>query len=283
MEQLALLQTLIRLPLLQAAPDTTKTRLAELLLHVGEPITVSPGDALLHQGDLGGETGFILLRGEVTVERMGAPPATISAPALLGEIQQFNPRAQRTATVRASGPVEALKFAWQTLYAKANEMLSSDEQHLLMDVLERSVCERLACETLGDFPILRNLPDPLRVRVALALHWVAQRMTLADGATLFQQDGLCGASGYLLTHGSIEIRIAGQYSQTIAAPNILGVLPEFDPDQRWTASATAQGDVELLKFNWLNYTAMLQRRLSSAEQETFAKAIRASAGECFAR
>jgi CRP-like cAMP-binding protein len=283
MEQAIMVQTLGSLSLFQSVKEDTRTRLAELFLRVGEAVMVSPGDALLHQGDLGGETGFILLRGEVSVEPMDAAPTTISAPALLGEIQQFNPRAQRTATVRASGPVEALKFAWQTLYAKASEALSPQEQHLLMDALERSVCERLACETLADFPILRNLPDALRVRVALALHWVAQHVTLADGSTLFQQDGLCGAAGYLLTHGRIEIRIAGQYSQTIAAPNILGVLPEFDPDQRWTATATAQGDVELLKFNWLNYTAMLQRRLSSAEQETFGKAITASAGECFTR
>jgi hypothetical protein len=270
------------LPLLQSMPVETRIRVARLFTKAGERVAAADGEALIHEGDLGGEKGFILLDGIVTIEPSESDRVTVSAPALLGEIHQFNPRAQRTATVRARGPVTAFKFVWQDLYARAKEELTPDEQGWLMDSLEHTVCERLACDTLADYPILRSLDPSLCVRVSIVLHWVAQPVTVPDGTTLFDQKGLCGAIGYLLTQGTVEFQIAGRPSGSVTAPNVIGVMPEFDAGLRWSATAIARGPVQLLKFSWLNLSAMLERRLSAEELRRFHDAVQAATGNCFA-
>ncbi len=273
------LSTIAGLPLFERMPPETRERVASVFLGVSTAAEVADGETLLHQGDLGGDAGFLLIDGRVEVALPEAAPAIVPAPALLGEIHQFNPRAQRTATVRAAGAVKVRRFSWQDLYAAAQLSLTPNEQGLLMDALERSVCERIAPETLVDLPALRGLPDALKVRVSLSLHWIAQRVVLPDGACLFDQDGLCGDAGYLLLHGEVELRKAGRLFQTIAAPNFLSVLIEFDPDLKWTATASAHGAIEFLKFSWLNYRTMIKQRLSAQDLERFTKALAASATE----
>ena len=276
------LKDLVALSLLKDMPDAARQRVAELIMETANEVELADGAALFHQGDLGSDAGFALLRGTVRIEREGLPPVTTNAPAILGEIQQFNPRAQRTATVRAAGPVKALRFTWQALYEKAREAFTPEEQHRLMDALEKGVCERLACERLVDVPIFRGLPDPLTVRASLILHWLAQRVRVPDGATLFEQNALCGGTGFLLLHGCVELRIAGRFSQGFNPPCVLGVMPQFDPDLRWSATATAKGDIELLKFSWLNYVTMLQRRLAPGELDQLMKSVAAAGDACFA-
>jgi hypothetical protein len=273
-------ETIARLPLLASAPETLRQRIADIMGVVGEQAAVAQGEALLHEGHLGENLGYVLVEGAVTVEKAGTPPVRLNAPALFGEIQQFNPRAQRTATVRAVTPVVVIRFSWDSLYTRAKETLSEDEQHLLMDALERSACERLACEHLVDLAIHRGLAGPLKVRLSLALHWVAQTVTLTDGATLFEQNGLCGDAGYLLLHGAVELKSGGRLVRTLSAPIVIGIFPEFNPDLRWTATAIAKGDCEFRKFSWLNYQAALRRRLSQQEQRQFEAALEAAAAEC---
>ena len=275
------LNILASLPLLRNMPRTAQERIANVLSEASEAIELADDAVLFHQGDLASDTGFMLLHGCVRIDREGVEPVMITAPDLLGEIQQFNPRAQRTASVRAAGPVKARRFAWQVFYEKARAALTPAEQALLMDEIEKGVCERLACETLIEVPIFRGLPDPLRVRASLTLHWLAQRVTVADGATLFEQDKFCGGTGFLLLHGAIELRLAGRLSQTLSAPSVLGVMPEFDPALRWTATATAKGDIESLKFSWLNYMTMLRQRLTQAQLDQLLKAISSTDERCF--
>jgi CRP-like cAMP-binding protein len=270
------------LPLLEPMPDEARRRVARLLVKVGERLTVPDGQVLIRQGDLGGEKGFALLDGNVVIEPLGSDRLTVSAPALLGEIQQFNPRAQRTATVRASGPVIALRFFWQDFYARAKEELTQDEQNRLMDSLEYTVCQRLACDTFADYPILGSLGASLCARVSIALHWIAQRINVPDGSILFEQNSLCGAAGYLLAEGTIQLQMAGRPCGVVTAPNVIGVMPAFDAGLRWSATAIARGPVQVLKFSWLNFMAMLEQRLSTEDLRQFTNAVQASAGSYFA-
>ena len=125
------ISSLEAIPLLREMPDNARRQLIEMLLGTSEIAELEDGSALFHQGDLGGDAGFVLLSGTVRVEREGFPSVTMDAPAILGEIQQFNPRAQRTATVLAKGFVRTLRFSWQALYEKAREVLTHEEQHRL--------------------------------------------------------------------------------------------------------------------------------------------------------
>jgi len=269
------------LALLQAMPEDTQEEVAGLFVQVSEKIAFSDGEVVLHEGDLGGAAGFVLLDGLVEVERANAAPIRMQAPALLGEMHQFNPRAQRTATVRAKGFAVALKFSWQELYGRAKADLSERRQHLLMDGIERMVWQRFDRETLMDLALFRGLTDKLKLRVCLLLQWIAEPRSLKDGAVLFKQKEMCGAMGYLLTAGRMQISVAGQASRVLTAPDMVGVMPVFDPDLQWRATAAAQGDVQLLRFSWQHYVAMLQQRLTPGEQQQFADSLKAHAASHF--
>jgi len=110
------LRKLLGLPLLHYVPnmpEATRQCIARLFLAVGQPSNLSNGDILLRQGGLGGDVGFVLLEGSVEVEKEGEKAVPVCSPALLGEMHQLNPRAQRTATVRAQGHTTVLQFSWQ--------------------------------------------------------------------------------------------------------------------------------------------------------------------------
>jgi CRP-like cAMP-binding protein len=274
-------QQLTELPLLKSMPRNTQERVANLLSGISEKVVLADGDLLLHEGDLAGEAGYVLLDGAVQIDKQNTAPVVDRAPTLLGEMHQFNPHAQRTATVRAKGQASALRFSWRKLYHQAKAVLTEAEQAALMDSMERCVCARLEYGTVMDLTLLRGLPDPLKVRVCLVLQWIAQRLTVPDGAVLFDQGRLCGDTGYLVTRGDVEIRRGGLAVHVVHAPGMLGVLPQFVPDLRWTATAIVKGDVELLKFSWLALKAMLQQRLSPEDLREFNAALENAADDSF--
>ena len=139
MEPSDLPQTLAGLPLIAGMPKETQAAAADLFAGLGESMTLADGDVLLHEGDLGSDTGYVLLSGKVRVNRDEASELEVAAPALLGEMNQLNPRTRRTATVSARGPGEALKFSWQNLYWQCKTALDPAGQSALMDGIERRV------------------------------------------------------------------------------------------------------------------------------------------------
>ena len=230
---------------------------------------------------LGPGAGFVLLQGTVEVQKEGAPGITLPAPALLGEMQQFNSQSLRTATVLAKGECIARKFSWQELYRQAKQDLDASEQAMLIDSIERVVWERFDRDTLMDIALFRGLSDRLRLRACVTLQWLTEQVILAGGETLFQEDEMCGAVGYLLTQGIIVLSKLDHKPVTVAAPNILGVMPHFDPNMKWTATATAEGEVEVLKFSWQRYVLKLKERLSEEDLQEFNEGIEAAAAKHF--
>ncbi|HOE65938.1 MAG TPA: cyclic nucleotide-binding domain-containing protein [Candidatus Hydrogenedentes bacterium] len=175
------LQALLNLSLLQRIPGDARERVATLLHRVSTPIAVPDGEILLLQGNVGGDMGFVLLRGAVEIDREGTSPIAVSAPALLGEMLQFNPSAQRTATVRVAGDAECLRFPWQDFYAQARRDLSEAEQDMLMDSMERCIWERLGRDTLIDLALFRGVSDQLKLRACLLLQWIVRRAVVNAG------------------------------------------------------------------------------------------------------
>lgn len=269
------------LPLIGSLPEAAKARAADVFLRVSAPVTYTDGEPIIKARALGGHDGYVLLEGEVLVEKEGTAPVVVGAPALLGEMLQFNPRAQRTANVRARGPVTALKFSWQEFYAQAKQGLSEDEQGHLLEAIERSVWERFGSETILDLALFDGLPDRLKVRVGLTMQWLVQRQALADGERLFAQGDLCGATGYVIVHGAVRLVTTNFPPRVVEAPDIVGVMPAFEPGAQWSATATAQSDVDLLRFSWQEYMAMLERRLSQDELDRFVRAVGANAPRHF--
>lgn len=277
MDQVRELQRIVSLPMFSHLAEASRQRIALLFQQLGESVELADGDALLRQGGLGADAGYILLLGKVQIVPEDGASVTVAAPALLGEMSQVNRVAQRTATVLCQGNVEVLKFSWQALLTQSREQLPEPDRLALIESIERQVLERLHEESLADLPLLRGLPNELRLRICLFLQWETHPVELADGGKLFEFDGLCGDTGYVLNKGEIEIQTPNQPGRRIPAPNIIGIMPRFLPELRWTASAFGRGAVELRKFSWLSFMRLLQQRLSPEEQRQFESALTANA------
>ena len=116
-------------------PKGVAQRFAEILFDAAERTTVLDGTQLFTEGEHEPDLGYVLLSGAVRVEKSYASDSMTTAPALLGEIKQFNPTSERTATVRASGDLDVLQFRWDEVNASINAALKEPEQKLLRKAL----------------------------------------------------------------------------------------------------------------------------------------------------
>jgi hypothetical protein len=125
------------LSVLLELPDLLRNRVATTLLRVSTFSNLDSGTALYKEGDRSTDDGYVLLNGDVAINRSDGFATTLQAPAILGEMQQFHlaNNACRIATVIAGRDVSVLHFAWDDLYNTLAGELTHDELNLVRDVL----------------------------------------------------------------------------------------------------------------------------------------------------
>lgn len=271
------LADVVGLELLRSMTETVRARVAQLFLDVSEVWDLADGEALMHEGHLGFDSGYVLTNGAMQIERSGAEPVSVPAPALLGEMSQFKSSDTRNATVRAAGPASVLHFHWEEFYDQAKAALAEPEYAQLMAALERLVWERCGCQSLLNLELFNGLEDALKLKLCIILPWITDRLKLKAGATLFEHGTRCQSEGHLLINGTLKLVRTDRTEKFVSAPNLVGVMPKHEPGLAWSVTATAQTGVELLKFSWLQYTAKLQQRLTHDEQRKLIDAMKANA------
>jgi len=135
-------QRLLDLPVIAALPGAMRDRVAMCLLWVGRPAQFGVGDTIYVQGQEDENTGCALLDGEVEVLRDHQDAVRVSAPELLGEMQQLEPTAQRTATVQVTADAHALLFAWHDFVGFSGMVLTTEEQLTLRDAIRDAAALR---------------------------------------------------------------------------------------------------------------------------------------------
>ncbi|NUM56250.1 MAG: cyclic nucleotide-binding domain-containing protein [Candidatus Hydrogenedentes bacterium] len=133
---------LLLLPFITELPEPLRARIAMCLLWIGQPAQFAVGDAIFVQGDEDENTGCVLLQGEVEVLRGNQDAVRVQAPELLGEMQQLEPTAQRTATVQAIADAQTLLFSWHDFVVYSAVLLTTEEQIVLRDVIRNSAARR---------------------------------------------------------------------------------------------------------------------------------------------
>lgn len=126
---------LMALPFLDQLPRGLGERFMDTLEDAAEHMSISKGVELFVEGDHNPDYGYALLSGAVSVKRSYAADSLAPAPALLGEIKQFNPNSERTATVCASGVLEVLRFRWEDVNSSLKAALSDAERELVRKAL----------------------------------------------------------------------------------------------------------------------------------------------------
>ena len=69
------------------------------------------------------------------VKKSYAPECKAFAPVLLGEVKQFSPRSERTATVVANEDLETLHFTWRKFNQAVEDTLEPTDREVLRKAL----------------------------------------------------------------------------------------------------------------------------------------------------
>lgn len=123
------------LPFMLDMPESLKQQVGRVFLEVSELQSIEADTVLFQEGDKNNQDGYIVLSGAVQVEKSYAKECTALAPVLLGEVKQFNPRSERTATVRAKEDLDALHFDWNRFYEAVDDRLDEMDQEVLRTAL----------------------------------------------------------------------------------------------------------------------------------------------------
>lgn len=256
-------QLIATLPFVTALPDYMHQPTARLIADLSALREYKPDEVIIRQGEIGGALGYVLLSGCVTVERAGQVPLKLSPPALLGEMYQLNPQSERTATVVAAAPSRLLSFAWHELHERMRAIFPGEDQHLVLESLERLAQQRLDALGIARMPLLQALPEAIRLKLYLMMIWLGRPKLLEEGEVLFEQGTLCGNNGFLLVRGVLAFAGTGSSGEgPPAAPAVVGVMPEFSPTRCWRRTAKATERVELLVFHWIDLLKRLEPRIS---------------------
>jgi hypothetical protein len=136
------------IPIFNSLDSDLANALANMIAKIGTERILDTDEDLYSEGSSDLNTGAILLAGAVRVRKANANEIEVSAPSLLGEMQQYEPTFERTATVSAAEECVVLEFQWHDFVFMAKELLSREDQVRLRETLEDSIGIRVS-EFLG--------------------------------------------------------------------------------------------------------------------------------------
>lgn len=123
---------------------SVRERMADVFLSVAAPQKVPANTTLFKKGQTSNDDGFVLLDGEVSVLKEGAPEIIAPAPEILGEIGHLSHTKQRSATVTAACELKVLRFKWSALISSALQALSAEEAQQFTSALQEYAWKHFA-------------------------------------------------------------------------------------------------------------------------------------------
>ena len=144
MEPALIRKQILRISLFDGLPELLGMHAVNVLSRICSASTMRKQTILFTEGEAVSDVGYILLRGEVLVGKKGSPDLTVAAPELLGEMKQFSPVGQRTATVEASTEIEVLEFKWSDFHKDVAEHLDEGQQKKLAQAIENYAWQHFA-------------------------------------------------------------------------------------------------------------------------------------------
>ena len=137
-------QAILQLSFVAAFNGDVREVLATVFIEISEQGRLTKNSTVFTEGDKDSNTGVIILDGEVTVKKTGSPDFGCPGPELLGEAQQFNPNAKRTATIEAATDTNALRFKWSDFEVAVKRYLSEADCQTVRQGLENYAWQHFA-------------------------------------------------------------------------------------------------------------------------------------------
>jgi len=114
-----------------------------------------------------------------------------------------------------------------------------------------------AAKVVG-IPAFASLNTALRGRLAEILTMISQPRVLNAGDVLYQQGAEDESTGAILVEGILSVTADGGPAISVAAPDLLGEMQQFDQYGQRTATVTAEGPVTVLEFSWHEFVSRIR-------------------------
>ena len=133
------------IPMFHSLPSDLRRRLRDIFVDISSERTLEAGDVVYEKGSEDENTGAILIEG--TLEVRGDPDHKfqVSAPNIVGEMQQLNEFGQRTATVSVTEKAVLLEFSWDDFVRTLSEhaVITQDERAKIKKAFTACAGDRL--------------------------------------------------------------------------------------------------------------------------------------------
>lgn len=104
---------------------------------IGLETGIREGGRIFSIDDTETDKGYILLSGEISIQKKDSPEIVKPGPELLGEMGQMNPQHVRTASVTAATDTQLIQFSWGKLHAALRKRLNEEEMSALKSSLQQ--------------------------------------------------------------------------------------------------------------------------------------------------
>ena len=136
---------IFEIPMLQVLPADLRRRLCDILVDISSERTVEAGGVVYEKGSEDENTGAVLVEGALEVRGDPDHNFQVSAPDIVGEMQQLNVYGQRTATVSVTKKAVLLEFSWSEFVRTLSERaaITQRDRAKIKEVFTRCAGDRL--------------------------------------------------------------------------------------------------------------------------------------------
>jgi hypothetical protein len=127
---------ILKVPVIESLHGDLGEKVTDVIMDIGVVRRVAEGQTMTKEHRPGKNRGFVLLKGSINIEKDDAPPSVCRPPELLGEVMQFNPKGQRTATLTAIDECWVIRFQWNEFWTALMTNFSEAEVAKVRETLE---------------------------------------------------------------------------------------------------------------------------------------------------
>ena len=128
-------------------------------------------------------------------------------------------------------------------------------------------------ELIVSLSVMKAFPDRLKQRIAAVFDEVSEPENLGQDAYLIHMGDPSSNDGFILAKGSVTIRKRVVSPFKADAPALLGQMRPLKSNTESAADVKAVEDIEILRFDWDRFYALLKERLAPSEFAIFSRVL----------
>ena len=138
-------EALASIPMIHSIKEPARSHIIQIIEDISQAVTVPADTMLIRLGDDMQHTGYAILTGRVKIQGDQTEPIFVSAPELLGEMQQFNQTMERMATVVVIEEAKVLRFKWHDFVStiQNSAIISKKQRKEIQHVITEHAEKRL--------------------------------------------------------------------------------------------------------------------------------------------